>query len=373
MSTRKSIATLALRDRQPQTVTVTLDELRTSTAGAPRDDQQSADVFGRTLAPVPSDARPRGLGPNQGGAIVRQVAPGSPAAEGGVRSGDIILEVNRSRVASLDEAMSRLLGVAASAPAFVLALRDGQRIFLVLTRYRNGSAQKSPAGDGDGPADDSRQAKRGAKVPIIRRSSGTELGAIPGRPNRAVSHSPVWRFLVMTVTTIRPMHLAGAVVALAAAGFLIFRGPSAVDAAGAARGSNVLMNCEPTQQALVRQTMVDGEPQVMVNCVSTPLASGQAAYASPAAAQAYATPAVYTQTAPAPRVVQSAPVRRTSSAPARTSTDESKRSWKTTALVIGGSTGAGAGVGGAIGGKKGALIGAAIGGGSAAIFEAIKR
>ena len=176
----------------------------------------------------------------------------------------------------------------------------------------------------------------------------------------------------MTVTTIRPIHLAGAVVALAAAGFLMFRGPSAVDAAGAARGSNVLMNCEPSQQALVRQTTVDGEPQVMVNCVSTPLAAEQAAYASPAAAQAYATPAVYTRTAPAPRVVQSAPARRTSSAPARTPT-ESKRSWKTTALVIGGSTGAGAGVGGAIGGKKGALIGAAIGGGSAAIFEAIKR
>ena len=50
-----------------------------------------------------------------------------------------------------------------------------------------------------------------------------------------------------------------------------------------------------------------------------------------------------------------------------------KRSWKKTALVIGGSAGAGAGVGAFAGGKKGALIGAAIGGGAASIYEAIKR
>ncbi len=50
-----------------------------------------------------------------------------------------------------------------------------------------------------------------------------------------------------------------------------------------------------------------------------------------------------------------------------------RRSWAKTALVIGGSTGAGAGVGGLVGGKKGALVGAAIGGGAASIYEATRR
>jgi hypothetical protein len=50
-----------------------------------------------------------------------------------------------------------------------------------------------------------------------------------------------------------------------------------------------------------------------------------------------------------------------------------KRSWKKTAMVIGGSSAAGAGVGGIVDGKKGALIGAAIGGGAASIYEATKR
>ena len=50
-----------------------------------------------------------------------------------------------------------------------------------------------------------------------------------------------------------------------------------------------------------------------------------------------------------------------------------RRSWKKTAMVIGGSTAGGAGVGGLIGGKKGALIGAALGGGAASVYEATKR
>lgn len=50
-----------------------------------------------------------------------------------------------------------------------------------------------------------------------------------------------------------------------------------------------------------------------------------------------------------------------------------RRSWTKTAMVIGGSSAAGAGVGGLMGGKKGALVGAAIGGGAASIYEATRR
>jgi hypothetical protein len=50
-----------------------------------------------------------------------------------------------------------------------------------------------------------------------------------------------------------------------------------------------------------------------------------------------------------------------------------RRDWGKTALIIGGSTAAGAGVGGIMGGKKGALIGAAIGGGASTIFESVKK
>ena len=50
-----------------------------------------------------------------------------------------------------------------------------------------------------------------------------------------------------------------------------------------------------------------------------------------------------------------------------------QRSWAKTAMVIGGSSAAGAGVGGLISGKKGALVGAALAGGAASIYEASRR
>ena len=49
------------------------------------------------------------------------------------------------------------------------------------------------------------------------------------------------------------------------------------------------------------------------------------------------------------------------------------RSWKKSALVIGGSSAAGAGVGALVGGKKGALIGAAAGGAAGTVYEVRKR
>jgi hypothetical protein len=87
-----------------------------------------------------------------------------------------------------------------------------------------------------------------------------------------------------------------------------------------------------------------------------------------------------------PQLVSSRPAVRPASSPRRVATREAaaaprevgredapQRSWKKTALIIGGSTASGAGVGAVMGGKKGALIGAAIGGGAASIYESTKR
>jgi uncharacterized protein YcfJ len=57
----------------------------------------------------------------------------------------------------------------------------------------------------------------------------------------------------------------------------------------------------------------------------------------------------------------------------RRSARASGRDWRKTAMVIGGSTAAGAGLGAIFGGKKGALIGAALGGGAGTLFEVKNR
>lgn len=76
---------------------------------------------------------------------------------------------------------------------------------------------------------------------------------------------------------------------------------------------------------------------------------------------------------PAPRRAAVRPIDdRRESAP-RVAARDRGRDWKTAAMIIGGSSAAGAGLGAIIGGRKGALIGAAIGGGASTIYEVRKQ
>ena len=146
----------------------------------------------------------------------------------------------------------------------------------------------------------------------------------------------------------------------------------------ATTASPTLVQCEPHQEAVTRRSIVAGREVAEVTCVSRMAPQQQFAPqgAYPPAGYAYPQPVVYTQ----PDIVER-PVVRTQTVRPRTQRVatrqvrevEPKRSWKKTALIIGGSAGAGAGIGAIAGGKKGALIGAAIGGGGASIYEAIKR
>ena len=96
-------------------------------------------------------------------------------------------------------------------------------------------------------------------------------------------------------------------------------------------------------------------------------------YPNPAAVPSAA--AYYQLASPAP--VRAVPAAITAPAPqrvvTRTVVEKPRRDWGKTALVIGGSTAAGAGIGGLVGGKKGALIGAVIGGGGATLWDQITR
>ena len=166
--------------------------------------------------------------------------------------------------------------------------------------------------------------------------------------------------------TVHPRHLIAGAAGVAIIGLLMFRGPLTAAPANTLNASNSMFGCEESQQLVVKQVAVGNELQLAMKCVDTAPRTNSAAFADESAV-----PRAF-------RVSEPAPVARTvraTSAP-RTVTrqvEEPKRSWQKTALVIGGSAGAGAGVGAIAGGKKGALIGAAIGGGAASIFEAIKR
>jgi hypothetical protein len=134
------------------------------------------------------------------------------------------------------------------------------------------------------------------------------------------------------------------------------------------------LQCQPFEEAVLRRAVVAGREVTDVTCITR-----SSAYMPQGA---YAQPVGYVPQQPVYRDdIVTRPVTRTRTVaqPARQRTttvrreEESERSWGKTAMIIGGSSGAGAGIGGLIAGKKGALIGAAVGGGAAAIYEARKR
>ena len=137
------------------------------------------------------------------------------------------------------------------------------------------------------------------------------------------------------------------------------------------------LQCQPHEEAVMQRAIVSGREVSAMTCITRAVPAAPMYYGQPAAygQPVYGQP-VYTDqmvTRPVVRTVNTAPARRTVSQSRSTDRRESDRSWGKTAMVIGGSTGAGAGIGGLIAGKKGALIGAAVGGGAATIWESTKR
>jgi serine protease Do len=142
-----SVPLVIYRNNQRKTITVTVDELdleaeqsRGARRGGGRTPDQSAPEptttsFGMTLDSVTPDmARRLDLPSNAGGAIVSDVERNSPAANAGIAPGDVILEVNRQKVANVSQVTRELQKVQPGQVAFVLLWRDGTNVFVTMTK-----------------------------------------------------------------------------------------------------------------------------------------------------------------------------------------------------------------------------------------------
>ncbi len=122
-----------VRDGREQTVDVTIGAApeRTTAAAAPGARQESP---GLSVADVtPELPRRLGLPPELQGVVVTQVLPGSPAAEAGIRPGDIIQEVNRQPVASARD-FSRVVAQGGDRDFVVVVNRGGATTYAVIER-----------------------------------------------------------------------------------------------------------------------------------------------------------------------------------------------------------------------------------------------
>jgi serine protease Do len=124
-----------VRGQQRLTVDVTAQELQLGdTPAAAALGSEAAESFGLTIAPLTADvARQMRIPAGTTGVVVTNVASRSAAERGGVQPGDVVVEVNRTPVRSVND-VSSALQRASGGTVFLLVQRGDQRLFLTLTR-----------------------------------------------------------------------------------------------------------------------------------------------------------------------------------------------------------------------------------------------
>jgi serine protease Do len=125
-----------VRNGKTQEITVAIDqpqEDRPSRTGALENSDKGGKRLGLSLAPIPEAARRR-LGVDSKGLMVGDVEPGSPAAESGIRPGDVIVAVNNREVAQpSDLADEWAKARAENRPILLRVNRDGQSLFVAIS------------------------------------------------------------------------------------------------------------------------------------------------------------------------------------------------------------------------------------------------
>jgi serine protease Do len=120
-----------IRDGQAQTVTVLVAELKDeevelATTG-------TAEDLGLTVQTLTNElAENLGLEASVKGVVVTQVDPDGPAAEAGLRRGDVILEVNRKPVKNAGSYRKALKAAGEGKSVLFLVRRGDNTIFLAI-------------------------------------------------------------------------------------------------------------------------------------------------------------------------------------------------------------------------------------------------
>jgi len=123
-----------LRNGAQQQIRLRMGELTagTSESGGAGGNAGGAGQLGLTVTPLTPDlAAQLGLSRGTRGLLVQSVNPDGPAAQAGLRPGDVIQQVNRQPVATPDD-MRRALAKGGAAPPLLLIDRNGQTAFVAV-------------------------------------------------------------------------------------------------------------------------------------------------------------------------------------------------------------------------------------------------
>ena len=135
MSPGRNVRLTVVRDGNERQYPVTLGEQpgqRSETVGNNRKTTAERVLDGVSLdALTPEFSRQYGVAGNTKGVAVRRVDPNSAAAEAGLEQGDVILEVNRQPVSTVEQ-LNRYVNEGTTDTALLLVNHDGRTRYLVI-------------------------------------------------------------------------------------------------------------------------------------------------------------------------------------------------------------------------------------------------
>jgi serine protease Do len=128
----KAVPVEILRDGKTRTLNVVIARLNEPSEANAR--QHERGEWGLALQNVPPDQR-RQMGlPAKDGVLVTGVEPNSPAQQAGVQAGDVVLQVNRKPVSSVEEVKAEIAKAKEDKPLLMLLRRpDGTTSFAALS------------------------------------------------------------------------------------------------------------------------------------------------------------------------------------------------------------------------------------------------
>jgi serine protease Do len=141
-----SVPVKVLREKKEKTLTVTVEQLdldaeqqpvQARRGANPQNDnnEQQGSGFGVTLSNLsPQIARRLQLPTNRNGALVSDVDPDGPAAGAGMRSGDVILQINRKAVSNAADAAKELQAIPSGRLAQILLWRADAEVFVTVKK-----------------------------------------------------------------------------------------------------------------------------------------------------------------------------------------------------------------------------------------------
>ena len=126
----KKVPVVVIRDGAELTIELEIGEMKDDAGEVAGNESEELGLAVQNL--TPEIAESLGLDADAEGVLVSGVVPGSPAGDAGLRRGDVILEVNRTPVANLDDYAAQLTERKKGKSILLLVRRGDNTVFLAL-------------------------------------------------------------------------------------------------------------------------------------------------------------------------------------------------------------------------------------------------